>query len=385
MGVYKHPNGNWYLRYRVRDPKTGEWRQRQHRARGSTEKEAKLHWAEVQTELAHGTHVDATSLTTGEYLRQWLTDVAKDNVRETTFRLYEGAVEQHLIPGLGNILIQSLSPAQIQAFCRRKRDAPGRTGGKLSGSRVRLLFIILHSALKKAVEWQFIYRNPCDQVKAPKAERRRMELPPPDAVRAILNDMKERDYLYFIPALIAASTGMRRGEVLGLKWADVDLDSRIARMNRALGDRRGAEDAPIVAPKSGKGRTVALPAGAIVVLREHRQWQRRMRQECQDWAGEDWICCEPNGRRMDPERVSKHWENAASRAGFPMRFHDLRHFFASTLLAGGEHLKVAQELLGHSSIAVTGDIYSHVVTGMKGAATRHIDAVLWPQATGNEG
>ncbi|MHB1007007.1 MAG: site-specific integrase [Chloroflexota bacterium] len=306
--------------------------------------------------------------TLGTFLNWWLENVAQHTVRPSTYDGYRRWVVKHILPALGKVRLQNLTAQELQRFYSRKLSEG------LSERSAQYLHAILHRALTFAVRQDLIARNPTDLVDAPRP--RRYEIAPLDPREAILflkTAWGDRLYALYVLAL---TTGLRQGELLGLRWADVDLQAASLHVRQQL-SRVPGQGMKFVEPKTVKGRRqVALPAVAVEALRLHRKAQLEERL----FAGSAWedvglIFCNSRGRPLErPNLTQRSFRPLLTKAGLPqIRFHDLRHSAATLLLFLGINPKVVQERLGHATIGMTLDVYSHVVPDMQRQAAGKID------------
>jgi integrase len=233
---------------------------------------------------------------------------------------------------------------------------------------------VLKQAIAQAVAWHELARNEANAVRPPKVERKQMRVLDADGIAALIE--MARDTTMFIPILLGVTTGIRRGEIAALRWHHVDLDrAQISVEESAEQTKTGIRYKP---PKSGKGRTVALPAIAVDELRAHRTKQAEALLKVGIRLCEDtFVVAQGDGGPFQPRSLTHAFEAFIARLNLPrLRFHDLRHTHATAMLKGKVHPKIVQERLGHSTIAITLDIYSHVLEGMQEGAAEVIDAAL---------
>ncbi len=317
--------------------------------------------------------------TLGEFLERWLKDYAWSTLAPRTAEGYESIIRSHLVPSLGNILLTQLKPEHLQQYYSEKLS-DGRYDGKgaLSQTTVSHHHTCLHRALKMAVKWGLISRSPADAVTPPRPYRSEMKTMNEDEVQALLEIAKTTPYYgLFYTALF---TGLRRSELLALRWYDVDLVMGEVSVNRSLHRLR---DSSIVTrqPKTAKARRrVALPPSATLVLREHKE-KKALEYAMLGLSLKDdsLIFSQVNGKPLLPDTVSHAWVKIVKRANLKhFRFHDIRHTHASLLLKQNVHPKVVQEKLGHATISTTLDLYSHVTPGLQEAAAVRFDEALAP-------
>jgi integrase len=345
-----------------------------HRAYFDTEKEARLWLAEIRVRAARGFLPEPSRLTLGEYLQHWLENVARHTVRPWTYVSYESRVRVHIIPELSHIRLQALKPSDLEAFYSRKLQAG------LSRRSVAFLHAVLRRALGHAERLGLIDRSPAGRVQPPRwnAPQART-LSPEEAARFLEAARRSEYYPLFVLAL---ATGMRKGELLGLRWSDVDLAGGTVRVTRTLYrvGGRWVEGEPKTA--AGK-RKVVLPPGAAAVLKEHRTAQLEARLKAgADWAPgpglEDLVFTSRTGKPILPRNVNRALEAVLRRAGLPqLRFHDLRHSHATLLLKEGVNPRVVQERLGHSTVSLTLQVYSHVLPDLQAEAAEKLDRALF--------
>lgn len=311
----------------------------------------------------------------GAFLMDWLKQSAPTR-RATTSDSYERLVTQHIVPHLGDVLLHELAPADIRAWHATLLRTPKRWGaGVLSPTSVRTTHRVLRRALQDALRWELIDRNPCDAVIAPRRASPEMRAWNTEEARRFLADV-EQDRLGAMWRLFVA-TGMRRGEVAGLRWADLDLGAgRLSvRSTRVL----VYGDVQVVEPKTPRSRRlIALDAGTVGALHDHQARQGAERHRAAEvWEDTGYVFTSEDGRPIDPDRITHLFGLAVTASGLPrIRLHDLRHTSATLALGAGVHPKVVSERLGHSSIAITLDTYSHVLPSMQEQAAATLGALL---------
>jgi integrase len=311
----------------------------------------------------------ATRLTVAAFLVQWL-DVARHEVRPSTFRRYQDYVHLHAIPEIGKVQLAQLCPAHLQ------RLYGARLAVGLSPTTVAHLHTVLHRAFGQAVRWGLLPRNVSDLVDAPRTVRHEMQTLDADQAKAFLAELaSDRLHALFV---LAITTGMRQGELFGLQWRSVDLVAGTIGVRASLSRATGT--AVVSETKTDRSRRqIALTPLAIKALTRHRVAQAKERLLVGGaWDDNDLVFCNEIGRPLHPSNVThRTFRPALLRAGCPqIRFHDLRHTCATLLLGKGVHPKVVAEMLGHSQIAVTLDTYSHVTPSMQQAAVTALEGLL---------
>ncbi|HJN91993.1 MAG TPA: tyrosine-type recombinase/integrase [Dehalococcoidia bacterium] len=367
--IRKRGQRSWGVRFDIgRDPATGKRRFRYLSVKG-TKADARRALTEVLHEHDTGTDVARSRITVSEFLNRWLSDHAAMNAAPSTLTRYRQIVER-LAPLVGALQLQELRPPHIQdAYARLLEDG-------LAPRTVLHHHRVLREALQQALRWQILTRNPADAVTPPRPKDREMRALRPEEVRLLLDACPDPDLQAVIHT--AVTTGLRLGELLGLRWQDLDLDAATATITRAAQylPQTGVTVRP---PKTARGRrTIALSDETLQTLHAHRARQLAHRLALgpahQD---EDLVFPAANGALQPPYRVSQRFHRlVASTALGPVRFHDLRHTAATLALRAGVPIKIVSTRLGHSTSSLTLDTYSHVTVDMQRDAAAAIDEVL---------
>ena len=377
--IKQRSKGSWTIWVDLgRDPETGKRKQQTSTVRGS-KKDAERELRVVLTRIEGGAYVKPAKMTVGEYLEQWLQDYCKTNLAPHTAQSYEFFVRRHIKPALGQIPLTQLKPEHLQHLYADKLSTGRRDGnGGLGNRSVRYIHITLHKALKSAVKLGMIARNPADAVDVPKVKRHEMQVMSETDIHIFLEYAKSTPYYaLFYTALF---TGMRRSELLALRWSDVDLLLCQASVNRTLHQLHNG-DIIFQQPKTDKGRRlIALSPSTAVVLREHREAQEKVSQALGMTISEDdLVFCRYDGKPLLPDSITQAWRKLARQCGLKgIRLHDARHTHASLMLKQGVHPKIVQERLGHASISITLDTYSHVAPGLQQSAATRFDDIIIP-------
>jgi len=355
------------------DPITGKRKQQRVSVKG-TKKNAEKRLSELLHQLDDGIFVKPGKSTLSEFLERWLKEYAWPNLSPRTAEGYEYIIRRHLIPALGNIPLTQIKPEHLQKYYSEKLSA-GRCDGNggLSARTVRHHHITLHTALESAVKWGVLVRNPADAVTPPRCQQTEMHVLDEAGIHTLLEAAK--DAPYYALFYMALYTGMRRSELLALRWSDVDLMLCEVSVTRTL---HHLIDGTFVyrPPKTAKSRRlVALSPSTALVLKEHKEKQETehilMGVPLKD---SDLVFSHADGQPFLPNTVTHSWEKLVKRLSLGhIRLHDARHTHASLMLKQGVHPKIVQERLGHSSITVTFDTYSHVAPGLQEAAALKFD------------
>ncbi len=366
--ISRRTGGGWMGQYVVH---TAEGRKRR-TVYGRTRAEVAKKLARALSQREDGLVFDAGNLKLGEYLERWLKDSVQGNVRSRTHANYQLQVRRHIVPALGSIKLKALSPAHVQGLYRQKLDSG------LSPASVRYIHAVLHRALKQALRWGLIPRNVSEAVDLPKLVNAEVDALLPKEARAFLEAARGDRFeaLY----VVAVTTGMRRGELLGLRWSDVTLDGtamlRVARQLQRMRDGSGLQFVP---PKSGKGRTIRLPLRTVEGLKAHRARQAEEKLRAGSLYRDDGLVFATEvGTPLEPSNIDRRsFKPLLTKAGLPdMRFHDLRHTCATVLLTEGVNPKFVQELLGHADVGLTLGTYSHFLPSMGDQTANAMESAL---------
>jgi integrase len=353
--VQKRTGKNGTVSYMVRvempaDPVTGERRQRAKTFK--TRKEADAELAKWLVEIERGTSVEPSKLAVGELLTMWLDDVARHKVRATSHEDYRNTIDKHLIPALGSVLAQKLTPAQVQAFY----------GDKLANGTGTRTVQLCHQRLSQALSWAvrmgLVIRNVCDVVDPPRAKPKQTRVWTTQEAQRFLDAAGTWEPFF----TLMLSTGLRRGECLGVRWCDVDLDARTLKVRQSVVILAGKAHAQ--EPKTASAqRTVKLPVETVAALREHRTRQLERRLSLGPlWNDQDLVFPNETGGLIHPCNAQRAYSATLNRADVPkLRMHDLRHTHATWLLLAGQPVKAVSERLGHARTSTTVDTYAHTM------------------------
>ncbi len=367
--IRQRSKGSWQLIFDAPREADGKRRQARQTIHG-TKKEAEAKLRELLTAMERGDYVAPTSETMGAFLRHWLDNYAATHVSPRTYRDYDGIVRRYLQPALGGLPLARVKPQHVQGLHATL------LGRGLSPRTVLHTHRVLSEALSHAVKWQLVARNVCDAVDAPRPERKEMAALDAHGVARLLAASEATPYRDLFS--VAIYTGLRRSELLGLRWTDVDLDrgrlSVVAGLHRLTG--KGLVLLPTKTARSR--RSVSVGAEALDTLRHVRMQQLENRLAAGPaWHDTGFVFTKGDGSPIDPEKVTHAFARVARGAGLTgVRFHDLRHTHASLMLQAGVHPKVVSERLGHASVTITLDTYSHVLPGLQEDATARFSEVL---------
>ena len=375
--IRQRSKGSWEIFYDMgADPVTGKRRQKSQTIKG-TKRDAQRRLREVLLSIEQSSYVKPNKITLGEWLSQWLRDYVSMNTTDRTQESYSYIVEGHLIPSLGKVVLSDLQPQDIQRYYAEKLNK-GRTDGKggLSGRSVVYHHRILSKALDYAVKMGVVVRNVANLVEPPRVKKVTMNTLSTEEVTRFLEAAKETDYYVFFATLLY--TGLRRGELLALRWRNLDLiKGNLTVVETAY--KLGNGDYIIKEPKTAHSRrSVTLSTSLIELFRAYRIDQELLRiQLGVSLNADDFVFIRPDGSPLNPSAVSLAFRRITHKAGLKdIRIHDLRHTHATLMLQAGVNPKVVSERLGHASISITLDIYSHVLPGMQEAAAEKFDKLF---------
>ncbi|MHB8084795.1 MAG: tyrosine-type recombinase/integrase [Dehalococcoidia bacterium] len=350
------------------DPKTGKRTQQWITVPGP-KKEAEKRLGELIHQVDTGIYTKPGKTTVADFLLRWVNDY-RPNLSPRGYERYEGIVKGHLVPALGHLQLTQLKPEHIQAHY-----TAAQTKG-LSARTVRYHHAVLHVALKTAVKYGQLARNPADAVTPPKKRRTEMKVWNEDEISRFLEEAKNTPYYELF--YMALFTGMRRGELLAMRWADIDFIFNQVHVTRSLHHLKNGSYI-FTEPKSDTSRrSIAMTPSTSLLLKACREKRALDQALLNRSLSEDTLLfSHPDGRPLRPNTITNAWNVTAKHAGLKaIRLHDARHTHASILLKQGVHPKIVQERLGHSSIEITLDIYSHVAPGLQEAAAARFDQAL---------
>ncbi len=387
MPVRKRSKGSWeiYLDAGL-DPVTGKRLRHSETIRGS-KKLAKQRLAELQVEVEQGSYVrQPKQLTVASWLEQWLKDYVELHCSPRTVESYRSIVHKHLIPALGRLPLTKLEPYHIQDYHTRKLSQGHINGrGGLSRRSVQYHHVILSEALKNTVKLGLLTRNVCRAVDPPSPERKEMATLTSDEVPDFLEAIKVSPYrtLFYVGLF----TGLRRSELLGLQWGDLNLELASLSVVRTLHQLDSGEYV-IRPPKTKKSkRVVDLSPNVALLLLQHRKEQEVQRALLgKPLREDDWVFAHLDGKPLRPGTVSHAFSKLSHKGIIPkIRLHDLRHSHATLLLEDGMDINVVKQRLGHSSAAFTLDTYGHVTPRMQRAVIDSLDRLVEKNGEKNGG
>ena len=367
--IRKRKDGRWEGRYTAgHDPVNGK--QIFKNVLGKTQAEVKEKLAKALVEAGQVDFTKSGQYTVGTWMDTWFENVAKIKVRPSSHQTYKGYIDNHIKPNIGNIPLEKLTTMDLQKFYRKlltkgrvERIESKEQPKGLSAKTVRNINQVISSAMDLAVAQKIILTNPTDACELLKVERKEMQTVPAEQLSAFLEEAKRSGVyeMYYIEL----ATGLRRGELLGLKWTDIDWKNGIIKVRRQVARVDGQiVEAPLKTKNSY--RAVSISPQAIEVLLE----QKRKTNDA-------YVFPSPNGGPISPDSVNNMLKRVLERASIPkVRFHDLRHTFATIALQNGVDIKTVSGMLGHFSAGFTLDTYAHVTTSAQKEAAQTMGNIL---------
>lgn len=363
--IYQRKDGTWCAQVTIEGKRLTKYSKTKAKCR---------EWLNITLkQIEDGLSIAGANATIRDYFTEWLISV-KPSLRPKTWAQYEQISRTHILPHFGKLKLKDLRPDQIQSLYNRKHEE-----GK-STTTIRMIHAVLHRSLNQAVRWGLIGNNPTDAVNRPKPEKKEMK---------VLNENQALSFLSVVEGTryealyqLALVTGLRQGEILGLRWSDLDWSSGQLQIQRQL-QRISGQGKVFTEPKSKAGRRlVVLGQTTLAKLRFHNDLQHQEQLIAGDrWRENDLIFPSTIGTPHEPTTLLRHFKGDLIKAELPeIRFHDLRHTAATLMLQQGVHPKVVQERLGHSTISLTLDTYSHVIPSMQEEAAEKMDELLTPVA-----
>ena len=363
--IYKRNNGTW------RAMVTVQGRRLTHTSKTKGEGQ---NWIRgMLEEIDNGLTYDNTQVSLETFMEDWLVSI-EPSLRYNTFKQYSQITRQHILPVLGNFQLRDLKPEQIQQLYNRMV----RKGFGLR--TVQLVHSVIHRALVHAVKLGSIPRNPDDATTPPKPKTVEMQFLDENQVQQLLITAKARNDRLFALYHLAIATGMRQGELLGLKWSDLEWEQGLLQVQRQLTIKKGG-GFEFTAPKTKSGiRRIDLGENTLRILREHRQQQLvQMQMAGETWQENDLIFPSDIGTISNRDNLRKDFKRLLKEAGLPaIRFHDLRHTGASLLLNNGIPVIIVSRRLGHARPSITLDVYGHLIPGKQKEVAMLMDQLLTP-------
>ena len=356
--ITQRAKGSWSISiYLGKDSITNKKKYKWYTVKGS-KKEADKFLTEKLNEIENGIFVDSKNMTLAEYLNYWYEQCCINKLSPTTYESYKRNIDKYIIPQLGNVKLSNLLPLQLQSFYNSLTTT-------LSNTSIVYIHRILHSALNQAMKWDLVVRNVANNVEPPKKDKYKATILDSKQLSKLIEAIKDT-YIY-IPVMIAISTGMRRGEVLGLMWENIDLENATLKVVQAVYPTKNG--LVVLPPKTNTSiRKISLPPTLIDILRKYQNRNGHLSK---------YVCTLEDGTLISPSSLNHKFKQVLQDNNLPsIRFHDLRHSHASLLLSQGVQAKVISERLGHSNINITMDLYSHIYEATNIEVANNFDVFL---------
>jgi integrase len=380
--IRQRGKGTWELKFDLgRDPLTGK-RQVRYVSFKGTKREAQAELVRLLNRTNEGTYVDPTKMIVAEYLEHWLTVDIDRRLSAKTAARHRGIVRHQIVPRLGVVPLRKLTATHIEAFeadLQRSGYVKGnKVGAALSAQTVLHVHRTLSQALTHAVKTEVLFRNPAEQVRPPRPPSREIAILTKTEVATMLRNAGS----LYLPVLVAVTTGIRRGELLGLRWSDIDFKAGRLTVNQSLERVKGKT--VFKSPKTkGSRRTITLPALTVENLKEHRAEQAAERLRL-GLGKPDLVFAHVDGLPMDPDSLTKAFDKLIAATGVRrITFHGLRHTHISHQLMDGVHIKIVSERAGHANVSTTLALYAAFIPNMQADAAAGVDAWLREELGGN--
>ena len=351
---------HWYVVIDIeRDPLTNKRKQKWFSGY-STKKEAEKALPEILSKVQNGQYFDNKKKTIESLLEDWFSIYVKENTSYNTRKMYNYIIKKYIIPSLGKMEIDKVKPLHIQKYYSSLQEKG------LAAASIKKHHTVLNSAFKQAIKWQLTSNNPILGVVSPKVETPSMNIWEQETITVFLDLVK--DTKFYVPYLLAFTTGMRQGELAALRWADFEPDNGIIRVRYSM-----IETGELKEPKTkGSKRTIKLMDPVLLALKEHKKKQLEYRLLLgEEYMDLGFICARENGKPLGISVLGKTFRRLVIKNNLPyIRFHDIRHTFATIMLKENINPKIVSELLGHNNVMTTLSVYSHVLPSMQEEAIK---------------
>lgn len=349
--------------------------------KASSDREAERQYTLFAAKVLNGGISHTGKCKVFEFAKKWYELYCKKELAPKTQESYKNHLKKRILPALGHLDIRQLKPTHILQFLNDLKESRKRFDsqeGPISDQTIKYCFRVLSSMLQDAVEWQIIDVNPCTKVKRPRSKRAKVKLPSEAEIKRMLAALHGEPLKYKTIILLAIDTGLRRGELVGLKWQDIDLNEKqlvVRRSNQAIAGRGTFSKSPKTEESE---RCITLSGSSVQLLKRYHAWQLRQKMKlANQWHDEDWVFAAWNGAAMYPGTPSLWFSRFLKRKGLPhMSFHSLRHLSATVLIAQGVPLKNVSSRLGHADIRTTANIYADTLQSIDKMAADKMDDFL---------
>lgn len=367
MGQIRKEGSSWYFVAELgTDPLTGKRKRKKQRG-FKTKRDAEKALALIEADVYKGTYFEPSSIAYKEHLLDWYKS-KKNSINIQTAGTYDSIIHHRILPSLGHESLSSLTPIHLQNYVNELNDEG------LASATIKKIYNIIKSSLDYAVNMELLPSNPIKKIQLPKDKKTEMTVWEVAEMKIFLKvAKKDRFYIAFH---LAITTGMRRGEILGLRWKDIDFHKGVLYVRQTLS--KDGKQFIAGAKTASSVRSITLPNETLLTLQTHKVGISKERLKYgPDYMDHDLVVCTTKGTPVNPNNLKRTYNTLIKEAGVTkIRFHDLRHSHATMLLEQGVHAKVISERLGHSNIKTTLDIYSHVLPNMQEEAANQIDALF---------
>jgi integrase len=373
--IRKRSKDSWEITIDLPRGLDGKRRQKTQTIKG-TKKDAEKEMTNLLNRLDKGSYVKAHKKTVTEYLNEWLNHIEQTTIGRKTFEGHKQHIEIYITPIIGDIDLLRLEPFDIETmYTELRKSGRKKSKGGLSEQTIKHIHSTLNNALKRAVKWKLLVNNPCNDVDKPKPKKVEMQALDENEIASLIRS-SENTRMY-APIIVAVTTGLRRGELLAMRWKDLDFKRQVLHVRQTVETTKTNLSFKEPKSKSGK-RSITLPQVTIDALLKHRKEQNEQRLMLgSGYKNLDLVFPNYDGDIWHPDVFSNVFRRLAIKIKLKTtRFHDLRHTHATQLLLQGIHPKVVQERLGHSTIVITLDTYSHVLPNMQEEAAEKIDSAI---------
>jgi integrase len=370
--IVKRGENTWYVRIFLGRDVNGK-RKYFNKTIHGTKKDVQKFLTAKTREKDLGIFVEPASITLNEYLNRWLEEIAKPRIRASTFSSYESILKNYVRGKLGLKRLSDVQSHEVQKLYNNM------TKQGLSSRTIRYTHVVLSSAMKQAIKWKMLNQNPCELCALPRLEKTEMKfLSPKETIRFLEAGKGTKHFIVF---LLAIESGMRPEEYLSLQWKDIDFEQKVLTVRRAVVWKRKGGGFSFTEPKTKKSRrSIPISNSVLHTLKTHRRRQLEERIKLgADYQNLDLVFASEAGTPIQPKNlIDRYFKPLLEKAGLPnIRLYDLRHTTASLLLSAGENPKVVSERLGHASIVLTLDTYSHVLPTMQKTATDKLEKLMF--------
>ncbi|HZG81763.1 MAG TPA: tyrosine-type recombinase/integrase [Brevibacillus sp.] len=381
--IQKRGENSWLLVVEAGYDANGKRIRKTRTVKGMNKREAEKELAKFLVEVEAGEYIDPAKMKFEAFVEEWYTRYAKNEISPRTLDIYMRFIKNRIIPVFGTMRLDQIKPFHIVKFISELSDEGSRHDGKegrLSSGTVHYLYRVLNNVLSRAEEWKIIKKNPASEVKKPKVTYKEVEVYTEEEVAALFNALETEPIHWRMMITLAITTGLRRGELVGLEWKHIDLDSGTLEVKQSIAMMVNGE--PIITePKTKKSkRRISLPDALIDQLKEYYLHCRKVRFQMGDkWQGGEhfFVFCNPDGKPFYPETPYLHFRSFLKKNGLRyIRFHDLRHTSATLLINSGVHAKIISERLGHASIATTMNVYGHALQSADKEAANKFNSII---------